>query len=120
MTTEPIFITIKSADEPVGLDEVAQWIESDRKWINGMTETGTEHRLEMMGDAAEALIVELRQTRRRLAKSDERNDNLFELANKHLDTIDRVKALTEELQKSSRGAESNIGDMIARAIKGSE
>ena len=43
-----------------------------------------------------ALIAELRESRRQLVESDKRNDNLFDLANKHLDTIDRVKGVLGE------------------------
>jgi CRP-like cAMP-binding protein len=67
-----------------------------------------------------ALITRMRDAEQRLAESDERNSNLFDLGNKHLDTIDRVKALAEELRKSSRGEEENIGDAILDAIEGGE
>ena len=46
------------------------------------------------------LITQVREVEHRLAESDERNSNLFDLANKHLDIIDRVKALADAADDS--------------------
>lgn len=43
-----------------------------------------------------ALVAELREARMLLAESEERNGNLFDLGNKHLDAIDRVRELADD------------------------
>jgi chromosome segregation ATPase len=93
MKTEPIFIDIPSAGEPVSLDEVAQWIESDRKWIDGQVSSGTGHRLEMMTDAAEALIKELRELQSHGSRTGDLVDQTTALAQ----TAARLTAESKEL-----------------------
>lgn len=44
-------------------------------------------------NTADAILGELIASRRQIAESEERNSNLFDLANEHLDTIDRVRGV---------------------------
>ena len=122
MTTEPFKVNLDAAQALADaatpgewfVDEVAQSYGEDIRWMTIVGGPPTDendgaHELlavdlrhcdaEFMAQArtlVPALIAELRETRDALAQSEERNSNLFDLGNKHLDAIDRVEALTTE------------------------
>lgn len=71
-------------------------------------------------DTQDAILGELIEARRQLAESEERNSNLFDLGNKHLDTIDRVKAVISDIRHWGlpRDASIRYADDLDIAIAG--
>lgn len=75
------------------LDAARAALLQHRAAIDDAVNTGDIRDLEEHGLAAVETAEELSE---QLAESDKRNDTLFELGNKHLDTIDRVKVVLDE------------------------